>query len=258
MALKFINKLAGKRVLVLGGTSGLGFAVAQGAIEQGATVIISSSSSSKIALAVERLRAGYPDAAVRIAGYVCDLSNTDTVQANLEDLLGKATDNGAHKLNHLAYTAGAPNGVGVTDISAEIIAKVQALSVVAPMTIAKLIPKFMHISSESSFTVTTGIIGYKPAPGWTLVALAGGALSGAILGLAGDLKPLRVNAVSPGTTETELIAPLPTEVKEGFKAKTLLGKLGQPEDVAEAYLYLMKDSFVTGTTIHSNGGALLA
>jgi NAD(P)-dependent dehydrogenase (short-subunit alcohol dehydrogenase family) len=125
------------------------------------------------------------------------------------------------------------------------------------MLIAKLIPRFVHLSHESSFTVTGGVGSYKPQKGWSLITISGGALSGVVTGLAVDLKPLRVNGVIPGPIETELFSKFPAESQETFKEHTLLGRLGKPEDTAEAYLYLMKDSFITGSMIHTNGGYLL-
>ena len=124
------------------------------------------------------------------------------------------------------------------------------------MVIAKkFIPRFMHISAQSSFSVTSG--GGKPPPGFALTAIGVSALNGAVLSLAVEGKPVRVNAVVPGTIDTELLGKYPAEIKERFRSKTLVGTLGKPEDAAEAYLYLMKDNFITGSMIHTNGGTFL-
>ena len=257
---KFLNKLSGKRVVILGGTVGIGFAIAEGALEQGAIVTISSSSPEKVSGAVDRLRAAYPQlSAKHINGVTCNLDNKDSsvVEADLEALFNKATDNGTHKLNHIAYTAGAPGFGDNRPVDAEVIAQSQSIRVVGPMLIAKLIPRLMHLSHESSFTVTGGVGSYKPLPGWSLAAVSGGALEGAVLGLAVDLKPLRVNGVVPGPIETERFSGVPAEAKAVFSDGTLLGMFGKPEDTAEAYLYLMKDNFITGSMIHTNGGYLL-
>jgi len=82
-----------------------------------------------------------------------------------------------------------------------------------------------------------------------------------VRGLAVDLKPVRVNLVSPGAVETELWDSLSKEAREGYfkglGTKMLTGKIGMPEDVAECYLWLMKDKNVTGTVVQTDGGALL-
>jgi NAD(P)-dependent dehydrogenase (short-subunit alcohol dehydrogenase family) len=257
---KFLNKLQGKRVVIFGGTVGIGFAIAEGALEHGAIVTVSSSSPEKVSSAVDRLRAAFPQlAAEHINGVVCNLNNKDSsvVETALEALFNKATDNGTHKLNHIAYTAGLPGFGDNRPIDAEVIAQSQAIRVVAPMLISKLIPRFMHVSHESSFTVTGGVGSYKPLEGWSLAAVSGGALEGVVLGLAVDLKPLRINGVVPGPIETERFSSVPAEAKAAFSDHTLLGRFGKPEDTAEAYLYLMKDNFITGSMIHTNGGYLL-
>jgi NAD(P)-dependent dehydrogenase (short-subunit alcohol dehydrogenase family) len=121
----------------------------------------------------------------------------------------------------------------------------------------KFIPRFMHLSHESSFSLTSGALGQRPPPGFSVVATAGAAVEGAVRGLAVDVKPVRVNAVFPGAIDTELMARQPEERKKIYVSQTLTGSLGKPEDTAEAYLYLMKDSFVTGSMIHTEGGMLL-
>lgn len=86
-------------------------------------------------------------------------------------------------------------------------------------------------------------------------------LHGLTRNLALDLKPIRVNLVSPGVVETELWDSFDKEAKkqhlEGIAEKAPTGRVAQPEDVAEAYLFLMKDPSVTGTVVDSNSGALL-
>ena len=79
--------------------------------------------------------------------------------------------------------------------------------------------------------------------------------------LALDLRPLRVNLISPGAVETELWDGLPAEKRgemmEGFAKKMATGRVGRPEDVAESYLYCMRDGNVTGSVVSSNGGHLV-
>lgn len=90
----------------------------------------------------------------------------------------------------------------------------------------------------------------------------GSAKEGMARGLAVDLKPVRVNCVSPGAIDTELFDRFGSrgsreQIVEMYKNKTLVKRIGKPEDIAEAYLYLMRDGFVTGTTLLSDGGYVL-
>jgi len=123
--------------------------------------------------------------------------------------------------------------------------------------LAKLIPTYMHSSSDSSLTIISGVIGTKPAPGWFLVAAYSMAQKGLTRGLAFDIAPVRVNCVSPESVKTELLGGIPDEVFEHMRQGTITKRLGRVEDIVEVYLYMMKDGFVTGTVVHSNGGHLL-
>lgn len=90
----------------------------------------------------------------------------------------------------------------------------------------------------------------------------GAGVEGIVRGLAVDLKPVRVNMVAPGAVLTEIFDPFTPEMREnileGMKKATLTGEVGRPESVAEAYIYILKDRFITGTVITSDGGRLLA
>jgi NAD(P)-dependent dehydrogenase (short-subunit alcohol dehydrogenase family) len=260
--MKYLNKLQAKRVIVFGGTSGIGFAVAEAAVEYGAIVYISGSTTQKLELCLERLHTVYRDAASeRIGGYTCDLSKKDGLEASLEDLLRKVTNDGANRLDHIVFTAGDDMWGSVTEIShvwqPDDIYRLMAVRAMAPAMLAKLLPKYMHISPESSFTLTSSSGMTKPVPGLSLQLLGLGGLEAFVRGLALDMKPLRVNIVAPGVIETELLAMVPVEIKEQLKGKTTVGTFGQPEDTAEAYIYAMKDRFITGSVIHTNGGIFL-
>jgi NAD(P)-dependent dehydrogenase (short-subunit alcohol dehydrogenase family) len=258
---KYINKLQSKRVLIFGGTSGIGFCVAEAAVEYGAIVFISSSTSEKLERALTRLRATYPDALDRIHGYTCDLSNKDTQESVIESLFKKVTNDGTDKLDHIAFTAGDRRVGGPPRLpiaNADMIFKGLTVRSVAPVIIAKLLPKYIHLTQKSSFTLTGGAATAKPSPGFSIPIISGGGLEALTRGLAVDLKPLRVNIVAPGAIATELWEGIPSQVTDTFKKMNLAGELGRPEDTAEAYIYAMKDSYVTGTTLYSDGGWRLA
>ena len=114
---KYLDKLAGKRVLIFGGTSGIGFSVAEAATEFGAHVIVSSSTTEKINATIKRLSASYPDAANRISGHRADLSDANTLEANIEATLKFVTNDGVNKLDHIVITAGAPAHGALADFT---------------------------------------------------------------------------------------------------------------------------------------------
>ncbi|KUL87656.1 hypothetical protein ZTR_05887 [Talaromyces verruculosus] len=261
---KFISKLAGQRVLILGGSSGLGFTTAEAAIENGASVTIASSNPQKLEKALHRLRTTYKSflqSGQTITGQVCDLSNQQTLERNLHDLLRVAA--GDSKIDHITITAAPmlwPPPLNETKV--EEVESHGFVRLVAPVMIAKLIPQYMHMTHKSSFTMTSGSHTVKPDPGWALHAAYCGAVEALMRALAVDLKPLRVNVVSPGAVLTEGVIEILGDAYEReverCRRNSTLGVCGKPEDLAEGYVYLMKDQYVTGTIIESNGGMLLA
>jgi NAD(P)-dependent dehydrogenase (short-subunit alcohol dehydrogenase family) len=256
----YTSKLQGSRVLIIGGTSGIGFGVARACLENGADLVLSSSNPSKIESKIQSLRDTYPSLTKQtIISHACDLSDPQTLESNIVTLLSSATNNGENKLNHIVSTAGnSLKFLPISDATVQDILAAGTVRVIASMMLAKHAPKHMVPGSESSMTFTGGMSAQRPRPNWSIMATWGSSLEGLVRGLAVDLKPMRVNLVNPGAIKTELFAGMNDEVMEGFAKGTLVGKLGRPEDIAEAYVYLLKDGFVTGTSIGSNGGALIA
>lgn len=256
---KFINKLQGKRVLIFGGTSGIGFAVAEACVEHGSTVIISGSNPPKLLTTVQRLKSSYPNiASSQIITHACDLSNKEELESNIQTLLSAVTDGAKSKLNHVVFTAGdARSLTSVSEVTVEQFEKNQIVRNIAPLIIAKYLPEYLEKSPDSSYTLTGGFITTKPPPGFGLHAASGGLVEGMSRGLAVDMAPVRVNLVAPGVIKTEALQNLPEQALAGLTNATTVKRLGRPEDIAEAYLYFMKDGFVTGSILHSNGGRLL-
>jgi NAD(P)-dependent dehydrogenase (short-subunit alcohol dehydrogenase family) len=244
-------------ILIIGGTSGIGFAAAQLALEQGACVAVASSNPTRISTALDKLKSSFPDA--QIAGYECDVSKPD-IEASLLALFSTATDNGAKLLDHIIYTAiGAIDLTPLAELSSEAIQKAGHFHCLAPMIIGKLTPRFLNPGYKSSLIFTSGQIAEKPLKGWTVQCAYATALYGITRALALDLAPRRVNCVSPGATITELWGSLEQREKraEMMRERMLLGKVGSPEEVAEAYVYLMRNWNATGSVVGSDGGSML-
>ena len=257
---KYTSKLQDTRVLVLGGTSGIGFCVAEAALEHNAHVYISSSQQPKLESALSRLKTSYPDKASHIFGHKCDLSQLSAQEANIDALLKFAA--GDSKIDHIVFTAGDMlKIIPIGEITPESIEQTGTVRFFGMLMLAKLAPQYMAPGPKSSITLTGGSASHRPMKGWTVLAAFGSGTEGMTRGLAVDLAPIRVNMVSPGAVHTELFGSFPEERLEGilqsFKDATLVGKVGTPEDVAEAYLYAMKDQFLTGSLLESNGGRLL-
>lgn len=257
---KYSAKLVDKRVLVIGGTSGIGFCVAEAALEYGAQVMISGSRQSKLDNALSRLKSAYPDKASNIRGQTCDLFEPESLESRLETLLQASA--GGSKLDHIVFTAGpALKITPVSEASVEDILTAGRVRFLGPLVLGKVAPKYMHNDSKSSITLTGGTSSHRPMKSWTIQVAWGSGVEGIMRGLAVDLAPIRVNIVELGAVHTELFGDIPEArlpaVLQRMKDASLLDKVGTPEDVAEAYLYVMKDHFVTGSAIQSDGGRLL-
>ena len=261
-----VDRLANTHVLVFGGTSGIGFAIANMALSHGARVTISGSGQPKVDTKVEKLRSFYPNMpASNVAGVACDLSDKANLEKNLNTLFEKVTDSGKNKVDHIAFTAGDVGAIPkVSDVTVDTIMNPFLVRFIAPSIIAKILStgKYMAASDSSSFTVTGGTNSQRPHPNWVFMAAAGASMEGLTRGLALDLKPIRVNCVIPGAIHTELFQGLldnstPEAIEKMKQGYSLLGTFGQPEDIAEAYGYIMRDRFANGREVTSDGGRML-
>jgi NAD(P)-dependent dehydrogenase (short-subunit alcohol dehydrogenase family) len=258
---KYTGQLRDRRVLVIGGTSGIGFAVAEAALEHEAIVTIAGSNPTKLQRALSRLEVANPLATTgRIQGLQCDLGNPQTVESNVENLLQFAAGNG--KISHIVITAAdMTQPPFLEQLTIEDIQRPGVIRIAAPLMVAKHLPKYMDKDTANSYTLTSGAHCLKPDPGWTVISGYCGAVEAVARGLAVDLKPLRVNVVAPGAVLTEAVRDIlgdATDVAVKMaKEKSTVGGVGTPESVAQAYLYLMKDQYTSGSTLASNGGMLL-
>ncbi|KAJ6437701.1 dehyrdogenase/reductase domain-containing protein [Purpureocillium lavendulum] len=259
---KYINKLQGHRVLVLGGSTGIGFCVAEAALEHGAHVVVSSSSQQKLDRAAARLQEHATSVGVSstVTAKTCNLGDPNTIEDNIVKLLDFATQDG--KLDHVVFTAGdALNIIPLKDITVESFHKLGMVRQMGPLLLAKHLPKYINVDVRSSFTLTGGTNTWRPGPDWAVVAAGGGATEGFARGCAISLRPVRVNCIMVGAVRTELFDIIPKErlpvVMESLRKEGITGTVGRPEEVAEAYVYCMKDTFATGGIVESNGGRLV-
>jgi NAD(P)-dependent dehydrogenase (short-subunit alcohol dehydrogenase family) len=239
-----MKTLQGKKVVVLGGSSGIGLATARAAADDGAEVVVTSSQKDKVAAAVASLGG-------RVTGEVANLVD----EAQTRDLFERI---GA--LDHLVFTAGESLTLGPlasTDLGA--IRKAFELRLFGAMAAVKHAAP--RIRPGGSIVLTHGIAGERPQPGWTAAASVCGAMDALTRALAVELAPVRVNAVSPGFVRTPLWGNIPETAREELfreaGRKLPVGRVGEPSDIAETYVYLMRSAFSTGQTVVVDGGGVL-
>lgn len=247
--------LHGKKVIVIGGSSGIGFSVAAAALSNGASVVIASSSQARVDGAVERLKKGIEGKdGVIVVGQAFDIKDYSA----LTGFLTKEAP-----FDHLTITAGQlPKGPPKPGVDLR-----EQLQDGFDLRYWPVLNAAHHIHTNGlirpggSLTLTIGAAQARPLPGWGLGLGAAGAVETATRGLALDLKPLRVNTISPGLVDTELLEQIPAEARTGLvesvRSKLLVGHLGTPEEVAEAYIFAMKCQYLTGQVILVDGGGVL-
>lgn len=232
------------KIVLLGGTSGLGLATARAAAEAGAQVFIGSRNPESVARALAEL----PDS---VTGQVVNAADSSSVAAFF-DAVGE--------FDHFAYTAAENlSSVALADFTPEKAAAFFGLRLFHALDAVRLaVP---HLRAGGSITLTSGTAAYRGGPGWLLGSATSGATISAVRSLAVELAPLRVNAVAPGIVRSPLWDSMSAADREAMyadAAKRLpAGRVPEPSDVARVYLGLMDQDFVTGTVSVVDGGTLI-
>jgi NAD(P)-dependent dehydrogenase (short-subunit alcohol dehydrogenase family) len=238
------NGLQHKRVVVVGGSSGIGLAVAQQAASQGAEVVIASSSQERVQRAVESVGGV-------VQGQAVDVSDERAVASFFARL-------GA--FDHLVFTAG--DSLDLHNLAATDLQQARrAFELRYWAALAAVKYGSPHIRKEGSVVLTTGIAGQRPQKGWVIAASVCGTIEALTRALAVELAPIRVNAVSPGVVRTNLwqnmSAPERERLYETVGNSLPVGRIGEASEIAQAYLFLMQEGFATGQTVVVDGGTVL-
>lgn len=236
--------LKGKKVVVLGGSSGLGLATAKAAAAEGANVVVVSSNAARVQKAVAELPGnGF--------GMQSDLSDEASIKRLFEEI---------GSLDHLVFTAG--ESLLLSKINETEVATARGFFNLRYWG-AFMAVKYAaaRISAGGSIVLTGGIVSARPNAGWSVGASICAAMDGFTRAMAVELAPIRVNLVSPGVIRTNLWSSMAETDLDAFYnqvAATLpVHHVGEAEQVAQTYIYLMKQPFATGQILVTDGGAVL-
>jgi NAD(P)-dependent dehydrogenase (short-subunit alcohol dehydrogenase family) len=245
-----IMRLEGKHLVVVGGSSGIGLETARLALAEGASVTIAGRSEDRLRRAVESLgnsREVGP-AGVRVRPVVADVTDESSVRALFE---------GEPRVDHLFVPAGEIRPGG--DVLGADLNGLRSILESRLVGVAHVVRQARPKMAGGSITLISGLYSTRPAPGGAFAAAAVAAVEGLTRALALDLAPTRVNAVAPGLIDTPLWDAFGPQ-REAILARGAalpVGRIGRPEEVAEAVLFLMSNGFVTGAVLSIDGGGSL-
>jgi NAD(P)-dependent dehydrogenase (short-subunit alcohol dehydrogenase family) len=236
-------RFRGQKIVVIGGSSGMGFATAKMAAEEGAAVIIASRSE-------ERLQ----KAKVQIEGEVEVLTVDIRDEGSVKTFFDKVGE-----FDHLTT----PGNEAAMGAFLELDTKTAKAAFDSKFWGQYHAAKYgaPKMRGGGSITFFAGIWSQRPVPGGSVITAINSAIEGLCRALAGELAPIRVNTVSPGIVDTPIYSKMPPDVKERmFKeaaASIPSKRVGKPEEIAKTILYLMSNGYSTGNTLYVDGGATL-
>lgn len=243
--------LKGKTAVVTGGTRGIGFAIAKKYLENGANVAIAGTKQESVEKAIGLL----PEYKEHVMGIWPDLCSPDEVGAAFASVKEKFGS-----LDILANNAGISSRTSLYDYTIEEFSKILDINLKAVFVCSQAAARIMKPQGGGVIINTSSMVGEYGQPSGCGYPATKFAVNGLTKSLARELAKdqIRVNAVAPGVTKTDMVAALPQEMVDRISAGIPLGRVGEPLDIANAYLFLASDlaSYVTGITLRVDGAAM--
>lgn len=245
-------RLKDKVAIITGGSRGIGFATADSFLREGATVIITASSPESADRAVNKLREKYPTS--KVDGISPDLADLSAVQAAFGDITAKYGP-----VDILVNNAGISESTPFLDYTEELLDKVMDLNLKGVFNASHVVAQSMAERGTGVILSTSSMVSISGQPSGFAYPASKFAVNGFTISLARELGPkgIRVNAVAPGIIETDMMKAVPKEVIAPMIARIPLRRLGQPEDVANAFVFLASDeaSYINGVILSVDGMA---
>lgn len=244
--------LKGKVAIVTGGTRGIGFAIVKKYLENGAKVVLWGSRQETVDTALGKLKE--ENSAWEVTGMTPKLTDAKAVAEAVE-----AVKDQYGRIDILVNNAGISQSTPLYQYTPEDFDKVMDLNVKALFYAILPTAKIMKEQGGGCILNTSSMVSISGQPAGVGYPTSKFAVNGMTISLARELAPdnIRVNAVAPGVTKTDMVAALPEQMVAAISAKIPLGRPGEPEDVANAFVYLASDmaSYVTGEILSVDGAA---
>ena len=245
-------RLKDKVAFITGGSRGIGYATAERFLQEGAVVILTASTQESADKAVAALREKYPNATVD--GISPDLSSLESVRSEFRRMTRQYGC-----VDILVNNAGLSERMPFESYTQEIFDKVMDLNVKGVFNASRAAVDHMIPQGSGVILSTSSMVSISGQPSGFAYPASKFAVNGLTVSLARELGPkgIRVNAVAPGITETDMMKSVPREVIEPLIAQIPLRRLGQPEDIANAFVFLASDeaSYITGVVLSVDGMA---
>ncbi|MBD5502968.1 MAG: 3-oxoacyl-ACP reductase FabG [Lachnospiraceae bacterium] len=242
--------LENKVAIITGGSRGIGYATVEAFLQEGAKVVLCASRQETADQAVAKLKETYADAVVD--GIFPNLSEYTAVKAAFDEVAGKYG-----KIDILVNNAGMSESTPFTEYTEELFSKVMDLNLKAVYNCTKAASEHMVAAGSGVILNTSSMVSVYGQPAGVAYPTSKWAVNGFTLSLAREMGPkgIRVNAVAPGITYTDMMRAVPKEVIDPMIAQIPLRRMGQPEDIANAFVFLASDraSYISGEILHVDG-----
>ncbi|MCD8036809.1 MAG: 3-oxoacyl-ACP reductase FabG [Clostridiales bacterium] len=244
--------MEGKIAVITGGTRGIGFAAVKAFLEEGASVILCGSRPETVEKALSELKEKNPNAQV---DDICPkLESYDSVKSAFDEVIAKY----GH-IDILVNNAGMSDSTPFTEYTEETFDKVANLNIKGVYNCTRAVTDTMVNAGSGVILNISSIVSICGQASGVAYPTSKFAVNGFTLSLAGELGPkgIRVNAVAPGIIDTDMMRAIPKEVIDPLIARIPLQRLGQPEDIANALVFLASDkaSYITGVVLSVDGMA---
>lgn len=246
------KQLDGKIAIITGGSRGIGLATVQAFLAEGATVILCASRPDSAEKAVAGLKAADPEA--KVEAIWPELRNYESVKAAFDAVHEKYG-----VIDILVNNAGMSESTPLANYTPELLDKVMDLNIKGVYNCTKAVSEYMMAQKSGVILNTSSMVSITGQPAGMAYPMSKFAVNGITVSLARELGPhgIRVNAVAPGIIYTDMMRAVPKEVIEPLIAQIPLRRIGQPEDIANAFVFLASDkaSYINGVVLSVDGMA---